>query len=1356
MKRDASGKFVRNWGSETKQRVSVSLTSTAWRLLDEEARLRGLSRSETIERIARSFGGEPHPNVNVDGAKQAQNALLESQIIEQQQAIARLDREKQDLSALLENAPDIISRIDRKFRHLYVSPSIKLATGIPSERFIGKTNTDLGMPGNVCSIWNDGLQQVFATGQEQIIEYSFPTPKGMRWYQSRIVPEFASDGSVETVLNIARDVTDYKYVERALRESEERLQLSLAAAKMVGWDMDLKTNRVVCTPNACEIWGIQEGTKEDFFAVIHPEDRDRMKQAIQQAFAGEASYYNQEYRTISPEGVVRWLNSQGKVYHDATGRGVRMIGVSVDITERKQIEAEREMLRTRSERLLRQQQFSIQLNDAIRTIQDPKEIMWQVVCATGKHFQVTRCTYGDIDPTQEYVIVNRDYCNGVISVVGNHHMNSFGVEIIAELKQGKTIVVDDVDVDPRTCGSGEAAFDAIQTKSLLCVPLVKQGRFVALFVLHHVSPRQWTEEDVALMEQIAEQTWLAVERSRAEKELRESEAHLQLALKVGRMGAWDWDVQTGAMLWSEGHFTVLGLQPNECQPSYEVWASRVHPDDLAQTEAKLQQAMLDQKEYHHEYRLLWLDGSVHWVEARGQCTYDSQGNPKHSIGAVIDITGRKQTEHERETLLERERIARTQVEAAQRQLANIFETSPVGIGLLDAQQRFVAINEALAQINGLTREQHLGHSIPELFGQSDPKLVEVFYNIYTTGNSFISPNFAVSVPGRSDRTPGYHNVYYLPTINSNNEVEDVLVYVVDITEQVRLEQGQRFLSEASTVLASSLDYQTTLERVAQLAVPELADWCTVHIVEENGCIEQIAVAHNDPAKLLWAHEIRQKYPLNPNDPRGTALTLRTGQSDILPDIPDELLVQAARDPEHLHILRQVGFRSAMTVPLRTQDRILGVITFVSSESGRRYNTRDLQLAEELARRASLAIDNTQLYRVAQLARDKAESANRVKDEFLAVLSHELRSPLNPILGWTKMLRSHRLDATRTEQALETIERNAKLQAQLIEDLLDVSRILQGKMALNVAPVNLAATIEAAKETVRLAAEAKNIHIQTTLKPILGTVSGDRNRLQQVFWNLLSNAVKFTPSGGRVEVHLEQVGMYAQIQVKDTGIGITPEFLPYVFEYFRQENSTITRQFGGLGLGLAIVRHFTELHGGTVWATSPGENLGATFAVRLPLNAIEQELSSDENPSGSTAHLTGIEILVVDDDADMRELAKFILTQSGARVTTVASAVEALNFLNRFVPDLLLCDIGMPKMDGYSLIQHIRKLSPQQGGTIRAIALTAYAGEINQQKAVAAGFNMHLSKPFEPENLVEKIVQLLHPLHQTTDQSDFII
>ncbi|MEW5861270.1 MAG: ATP-binding protein [Cyanobacteriota bacterium] len=381
----------------------------------------------------------------------------------------------------------------------------------------------------------------------------------------------------------------------------------------------------------------------------------------------------------------------------------------------------------------------------------------------------------------------------------------------------------------------------------------------------------------------------------------------------------------------------------------------------------------------------------------------------------------------------------------------------------------------------------------------------------------------------------------------------------------------------------------------------------------------------------------------------------------------------------------------------------------------------------------------------QEARQQAETANRIKDEFLAVLSHELRSPLNPILGWSKLLRNGKLNAAKTAQALEIIERNAQLQSQLIEDLLDVSRILRGKLSLNMVPVNLASTIKAALETVRLAAEAKSIQIQTLFDPTIGQVLGDSARLQQVVWNLLTNAVKFTPEGGRVEIQLQRIGSQSQIQVRDTGKGISPDFLPHVFEYFRQADATTTRTFGGLGLGLAIVRHLVELHGGTVQVDSPGEGQGATFTVRLPLIKDKSAKHKEGNSSPLTPEpspLTGIRILVVDDDTDSREFFAFALEQLGAQVSTVTSAGEAIAFLEQSQPNILLSDIGMPDMDGYMLMRQIREMPPEQGGQILAIALTAYAGEIDRQQALAAGFQHHLAKPVEPNELVKVILNLL--------------
>ncbi|MEH1869277.1 MAG: ATP-binding protein [Nostoc sp.] len=386
----------------------------------------------------------------------------------------------------------------------------------------------------------------------------------------------------------------------------------------------------------------------------------------------------------------------------------------------------------------------------------------------------------------------------------------------------------------------------------------------------------------------------------------------------------------------------------------------------------------------------------------------------------------------------------------------------------------------------------------------------------------------------------------------------------------------------------------------------------------------------------------------------------------------------------------------------------------------------------------------------QRAQEAAEAANRIKDEFLAIVSHELRSPLNPILGWAKLLRNRSLNEATTVRALETIERNAVLQAQLIEDLLDISRILRGKLALNLENVDLAFIIEAALETVHLAAEAKSIQINLDLDIKTGQVKGDSSRLQQVVWNLLSNAIKFTPVGGKVEVYLEQIDSQIQLRICDTGKGINPDFLPHVFEHFYQADSSTSRSSGGLGLGLAIVRQVVELHGGTVWAQSAGEGQGATFTVYLPV--VQQSLEfkmEDSNISENSdpfcmlhAPLEGVRLLIVDDDADTREFLTFLLEESGAIVTIAASANEALAIIAQSKPDLMLSDLGMPEVDGYTLIKKLRAMPANQGGQIPAIALTAYAAEATQKQVLTNGFQLHITKPVDPSKLVAAIAALL--------------
>lgn len=404
-------------------------------------------------------------------------------------------------------------------------------------------------------------------------------------------------------------------------------------------------------------------------------------------------------------------------------------------------------------------------------------------------------------------------------------------------------------------------------------------------------------------------------------------------------------------------------------------------------------------------------------------------------------------------------------------------------------------------------------------------------------------------------------------------------------------------------------------------------------------------------------------------------------------------------------------------------------------------------AQDISDRKRIEQEREQLLANEQAARAEAEAANRVKDEFLAVLSHELRTPLNPILGWTKLLRTRQFSADKAAQALEVIERNATLQTQLIEDLLDISRILRGKLKLEVAPVNLVTVIHAAIETIRLAAEAKSLQIHCQLTSEIRPVLGDSGRLQQVIWNLLSNAVKFTPAGGQITVRLEAIAGQgtesAQITITDTGKGISPSFLPYVFDYFRQADGSTTRRHGGLGLGLAIARHLVELHGGQIVAASEGDGKGATFTVCLPLIMPQYPSQPSVNRVTDAVNLSGLPILVVDDEPDSRELLAVILGQAGAEVRLASSAGEALRLLEQALPALLISDIGMPETNGYELMRLIRSRWLATGETFPAIALTAYAGEIDQQQALAAGFQRHLAKPVAPEELLRVIAILLN-------------
>jgi PAS domain S-box-containing protein len=642
------------------------------------------------------------------------------------------------------------------------------------------------------------------------------------------------------------------------------------------------------------------------------------------------------------------------------------------------------------------------------------------------------------------------------------------------------------------------------------------------------------------------------DRKSVETLLQESEERLRLAVEGADLGMWDYDLISGQLVWSDRCKALFGVDP-DTKMSYEVFINTIHSDDRPRVEQAIEQAITKQSNYNVECRILWSDGTVHWLAFRGYAYRDKNGTPVRMAGVVLNISNRKLVEQA--------------LHQSQAHLAMAQRVAQVGSWEFDLEMQKISWSEITFLHWGID-PAHGEPTYPELLERVYPEDREIL--------------------------------------------------------------------------------QKSVERAITEGVPYAFD---IRIVLNDGSIRYL-------------------------DSRGETIFNERGKP-----------------------IKLIGTSLDITERKQTE----------------------------------LAL---------QQAKEAAEAASQLKDEFLTILSHELRSPLNPILAWAQVLRARKLNQETADRALETIERNAKLQTQLIEDLLDMSRILQGKLSLNIKPVNLVFIIKNSVETIRQLAEAKAIQIETILDDKSFHIEGDSTRLQQIIWNLLSNAVKFTPEGGRVTVTLKYFDSYAQIQVSDTGKGISSEFLPHVFERFRQESTSTTRKYGGLGIGLAIVRHLTKLHGGSVKAESLGQDLGSTFTIKLPLMATEFKETTKEERIKTQGNFNDLHILVVDDEADLRELVAELLEDLGARVTVASSATEALTALQQQTPDLLLSDIGMPDMDGYMLMHQVRRLPSRRGGEVPAIALTAYADNDNQKKALAAGFQMHIPKPVELRVLLEAIASLV--------------
>jgi PAS domain S-box-containing protein len=684
---------------------------------------------------------------------------------------------------------------------------------------------------------------------------------------------------------------------------------------------------------------------------------------------------------------------------------------------------------------------------------------------------------------------------------------------------------------------------------------------------------------------------------------------------------------------------------------------------------------------------------------------------------------------------------RKRAELASRRLAAVIEWSDDAIISKNLDSTITSWNRAAERMFGYTAAEAIGRSIrmlipPELQDEEDVLLARL-----RAGEAI---DHFQTVRLRKDGGKVTISLTVSPIRDDSGVVIGASKIARDITEQSRLRAVAREqalitekLGEIGATIAASLDRATIAQQVADLATS------LVH-AEFGAFSYEIVDAHSGEAQTMYAFagsatepKVRQRQAA-----AGVAPALHGPGVVRFDDVSLESR-DGLNSPAFSMLPADPPLRSYLTVPVTgSAGDVIGGLVFGHSRAGM-FTEQHERLVAGIAAWASLALENARLYATAR-------EADRLKDEFLAVLSHELRTPLNAIMGYARLLRGGVLSGEKAARGLETLERNAGSLTQIVEDVLDISRIVSGKIRLDVQPVDLPLVVHNAVATVQPAADAKRVRLQAIVDPRVGPVSGDPDRLQQVVWNLLSNAVKFTPKGGRAQIRLEQVNSQVEVVVSDTGTGIKPEFLPYVFERFRQADAGTTRLTGGLGLGLSIARSIVEMHGGTLHASSDGEGRGATFCVRLPLMIVHRDRAPEVRehprtermaPLTALADLTGIRVLAIDDEEDARELLRVVLEAAGAEVRTLPSAAAALEQIESIDPHVIVVDLGMPEIDGFQFIRQLRSLPNAAIREIPAAALTAFVRSEDRTRALQSGFEMHLAKPVDPGELVASVATL---------------
>ncbi|MBO0859066.1 MAG: PAS domain-containing protein [Chloracidobacterium sp.] len=1280
----------------------------------------------------------------------------------------------------------------------------------------------------------DGNNALLSSGKNEMRqEFRIVHPiHGERWILDFVRVRRDQAGHPISFGGINLDVTDRRRAEEKLRESEERFRELVSTIPNVFWIMRPESQAPTYLSPACErLWGRPaaelNGGFDKWVNAIHPEDRERVRKKYL-ARAGEGDY-DETYRVVRPDGSMVWVHDRGFPVCDEAGNIRHIVGVAEDITDRKRFEDELRESERRYAALaeavpqlvwtagpdggmdyFNQRWYAYtgttpdeSLNQNWRSLIHPDdrervERLWKRVVKVGESLHVEfrlrgadgahRWFTGRGAPYREEkrggMTRKPDGENG--SAGGGNGVTHNGVKgrivkwfgtftDIHDLKMAEEALRESEEQARRQNAELENIYQATPVGLSL---LDRDFRYVRLNetmakidgasvdralgrTAREVTPKMAdrlepvfkrvikTGRPFMNLEIRAEapcepgvgRDWLAsyypvkaadgsvqgigcvvldiTERKRAEEAVRESEERLRQAAQAAGFGLYSVNLQTGENYWSPELRRIFGVSDDETV-LLDSSIGLIHPDDREET-MRVVEAALDPRgdgEFEHEFRAQLTGGNTRWALARGKTLFTGSGRRRKAsriIGVAFDITER--------------RVDQERLHASEELFRTMFDLSGIGILQVDPSTGiFLRANRELCDWLGYSEGELLEMKLEAIVHPDD--LEYKWTDIGRLLRGEVDEHVAETRCVRKDGRAVWGLITSRILRDASGRPFGAVTAVTDITERKRAEEALR---ESERRLKLSL------------AAGRAGTW--EWRIKEN--------------KLIWSDEYYDLYGLAPGDLEPTLdnyiLCVHPEDRDrILAEMSEVLQERKDAELEFRFIRAGGDTRWAHSSAQLTLD-----------ESGEPEVLVGIMI--DITERKQAEMEREDLLRKEREAREQAEAANRGKDEFVAMVSHELRSPLNAMLGWAKILKKGGVDVKTQSHAVEVIERSARAQQTLIEDLLDMARIVGGKLRLDTRPVSLARVVEAAVDVVRPAAEAREIDLQHLINSA-DEVTGDPDRLQQVVWNLLSNAVKFTMRGGSVEVILERVGASAQITVTDTGRGIKAEDLPYIFDRFRQADSSGSRRFAGLGLGLALVKHLVELHGGQVYADSLGEGKGASFIVRLPVRAVRGEatpargldranlrleerdgraIEREARSAYPAFPLDGVWALIVDDEADARELIATLLKQYGARVTVASCAAEAFDKLRKGEadarPDVLVSDISMPDEDGYMLIERVRKLPPEEGGKIPAIALTALERPNDRIKALASGFSMHVPKPVEPEELAMVIANLTgHP------------